>query len=189
MTENSAQTNTAEKPKVVAMAIRDAKGRLMAGSALNPGGKPRTGYQDGRTRFNWLSENYTVEEIDAMVMNKKKRRKLLYRDAVLLEEMSISVLKAGKQAAARGYSTEEIARARRFCIEQIIGKAAITLRHGGAPEHGPIETTLVPVTPEQALAAFRQAQEMAITTQDSAPVTDAEFTDITNENPLTPDEE
>lgn len=181
MPENIPQTTTSETQKVLVKPPRDAKGRLLPGMSLNPGGKKASGYQDPRTRFNWLSENYTVEQIDAMVMNRKTRRELLYRDAVLLEAMSVSVLKAGKQAEARGYSSEEIIKARHFCIEQMMGKAAMTVRHGGAPEHGPIETSQIPVTAEQALAAFKQAQGMAMTMPEDI-AEDAEFTEVSGDD-------
>lgn len=177
MIENQPQTATTEPKNIPTKPLRDEKGRLLPGMSLNPQGRKKTGYQDGRSRFNWLSENYTVEQIDAMVMDKKIRRKLAHRDCLMLEEMSVSVIRVAKDAAKRGYTVEEIGRARRFCIEQLIGKAAQTLRHGGAPEHGPIDITKTPVTPEQALSAFKQAQEMAMTMSGDI-ATDVPFTEV-----------
>lgn len=171
--ENPAPAQTPEAQKIQ----RTPKGTFPPGVSGNPEGKPR-GYQSPRHRMQWLAETMTIEQIMFTVMHKKTWRKLNGVDGLIFKKLHAGLTEKGLSGQ----------RAADYCLDQLMGKAAVTVRHGGAPEHGPIQTQEVPHTPEQALSAYQQAQERAVRMREEPEdkIQDAEFSEVNGDAALAP---
>lgn len=152
-TLSSPQTEPTEPPKIPAVPIKKAGHRWKPGCpSPNPLGrnarKSNEGWQDPKTRIEFFTERYTVEEIAFMLKHKKTWRKLVHRDGVFVRMMH-DALGEGNVEAVKTY------------LGYLMGKPPTTVYHGGAPNAPPIAIAAVPVTPEQSMKFYQAMLERA----------------------------
>lgn len=74
---------------------RDAKGLFAPGKSENPAGRPAAGLQAVADRMAYFLSQHTIDEIYALVRNKKEWGKLTAIDGVIVRRIHAALQKAG----------------------------------------------------------------------------------------------
>lgn len=74
---------------------RDAKGLFIPGPSENPLGRPVAGLQAVSDRLSYFLQSHTIDEIHALVRNKKAWGKLTAIDGVIVRRIHAALMKAG----------------------------------------------------------------------------------------------